>query len=152
MTISITKSELLEWKLAKMTASEASRKKPCSIGVIRRAEKIHDVFLYRNDKYARAKVDDVLLGKVKACISLNMTMNQICKHTGERYNKIKNICYQNGLKARPALKSEFESSEQVKIFDSYGSESILYCIPKDIKKLVCGNWKGNKNSFINAVQ
>jgi len=135
MTISITKTELLEWKIAKITASEAARKKPCSIGVIRRAEKIHDVYLFRNDKFKRAKVDVVLLGKVKACIALNMTMNMICEHTGERYNTIKNICYQNGLKPRPALKSEFVKSDEPKVIDSYGRESMLYGIPEEIKQI-----------------
>lgn len=138
----VSKKDLLEWKLIKITASEAARRRQCSIGVIRRAEKLYQVELYRNRKYKAAVVDTVLLDDIKRCIAANMNMRQICMALNKPYHNVKNVCYQNGLQIRKSQRGEYQSIDYDFVpLDSYGKESLMYKVSDDVKAIITGKWR-----------
>ena len=135
MTIEITKLDLLEMKALRITGSEAARRKHCSIGVIRRAEKLHGVELYKNPRHKTKHVDEELLAKVKALVQVGTSVPKMCEILNEPYVKIKNICYQNGLRVRPTPKEEYSPYKMCFVPSTYGSESLLYKVPKELREL-----------------
>ena len=83
----------------------------------------------------RKKIDPRFFADLVDCVEQGIKMPEIAERLNVRYSIVKNTCLTYGLKPVLTPHDERNFNNVVKIPDTYGSESMLYKVPRELREL-----------------